>query len=110
MNQLPVKNDTWIPDTVGSVHQPSDSVTKAELFHMVREINDNTKVELFRTVREISDNTKTELLDSVKRASKHLKTELYDAIYKVGELILSTISEGGLSSTAARQEPESESP
>ena len=70
INQSLLKEDTSIPDTVGSVPQPSDMVTKAEFFH---------------TVREINDNTKTELLDSIKLDSEHLKTELYDAIYKIKE-------------------------
>ena len=36
MNQSPVKNDTSIPDTVGSVAQPPESVIIAELFHTTR--------------------------------------------------------------------------
>ena len=95
MNQSPVKNNTSIPETVGSDAQPPDAVTKAELFHTVREINGNTRVEL---------------LDSIKRETKHIKTELYDAIHKMGELILSRISEVGSSSAATRQERDSEQP
>ena len=89
MNQSPVKIDSSIPETVGSVAQPLDSVTKAELSHMVRDINDNTRAEL---------------LDSVKRETEHIKKELYDAIYKMGELTLSRINGAGLSSAAARQQ------
>ena len=74
MNQSPVKNNTSIPETVGSVSQPLDAVTKAELFHTV-------------------DNTRVELLDSAKRETEDIKTELYDAIYKMDELILSRINE-----------------
>ena len=62
MNQSPVKNDTSIPETVVTGAQPPDWVTKAELIH---------------TVREINDNTRAELLDSVKRETEHIKTELY---------------------------------
>ena len=88
MKQSPVKNNTSIPETVGSVAQPPDAVTKAELFHTV-------------------DNTRVELLDSVKRETEHIKIELYDAIHKMGELILSRISEAGLSPVATRQERDS---
>ena len=63
-----------IPDTIGSVPQPPDVVTRAEL------------------------------LDWVRRETEHIKTELYNAIYKMGELMLSRISEAGLSSAATRQE------
>ena len=58
MYQSPVKNDTSIPETVGSIAQTPDAVTKAELFH---------------TIREINDNTRAELLDSVKRETEHIK-------------------------------------
>ena len=51
MNQSPVKNDTSIPDTVGSVAQPPDSVIKAELFHTVREINDKKRAELLELMK-----------------------------------------------------------
>ena len=81
MNQSPVKNDTSIPDTVGSVAQLPDTVIKAELFH---------------TVRKITENTRAELLESMKRETEHIKTELYDAIHKMGKFILSKISEAGL--------------
>ena len=68
MNQSPVKNNTSFLETVGSIAQPPDAVTKAELFH---------------TVREINDNTRAELLDSIKRETEQIKTELHDAIYKI---------------------------
>ena len=74
MNQSPVKNNTSISETVGSIPQPPDVETR------------------------------TELLDSVKRETEQIKTELYDAIYKMGELILSRINETGISSAAARQQ------
>ena len=89
MNQSSVKNDRSIVNTVESVAQPPDSVIKAELSH---------------TVHEINDNTRAELLESMKRETEHIKTELYDAIHKMGELILSRISEAGLSLAAARQQ------
>ena len=82
MNQSSVKNDTSIPDTVGSVPQPPDSVTKAELFH---------------TIRETIDHTRAELFDSVKRKTERINTELYDAIYKMAELILPKINKAELS-------------
>ena len=46
----------------------------------------------------------------MKREAENIKTELYDAIYKTGELILSRISEAGLSATTARHDSESELP
>ena len=49
MNQSPLKNDRSNPETVGSIPLHADVVTKTELIHLIREINDTSKTELLES-------------------------------------------------------------